>query len=45
VLTRHAPAEAGDVTTERVDLVDKSALNARLARSYLVEFMDRARMA
>jgi len=29
---------------ERVDVMDKSALNARLARSYLVELMDRARL-
>ena len=43
VLTRHAPAE-GQSATERVDLVDKAALNARLARSYLVELLDRARL-
>jgi hypothetical protein len=43
VLTRHT-AVAGQVTTERVDVVDKAALNARLARSYLVELMDRARI-
>jgi hypothetical protein len=30
---------------ERVDVVDKRALNARLARSYRVELMDRARIA
>jgi hypothetical protein len=29
---------------ERVDLVDKVALNARLARSYLEELLDRARI-
>jgi hypothetical protein len=29
---------------ERVDVLDKTALNARLARSYLVELMDRARL-
>jgi hypothetical protein len=44
VLTRHAPATEGQPTTDRVDVVDKSALNARLARSYLVELMDRARI-
>ena len=44
VLTRHAPASEGQPATERVDVVDKTALNARLARSYLVELMDRARI-
>ena len=44
VLTRHAPAGEGQPATERVDVVDKGALNARLARSYLVELMDRARI-
>lgn len=44
VLTRHLPAAEGQAATERVDVVDKSALNARLARSYLVELMDRARL-
>jgi hypothetical protein len=44
VLTHHATAEEGQPATERVDVVDKSALNARLARSYLVELMDRARI-
>jgi hypothetical protein len=44
VLTRHAPASEGQPATERVDVVDKDALNARLARSYLVELMDRARI-
>jgi hypothetical protein len=28
-----------------VDVLDKSALNSRLARSYLVELMERARIA
>jgi hypothetical protein len=37
------PSE-GQPATERVDVVDKDALNARLARSYLVELMDRARI-
>jgi len=45
VLTRHAPATEGQPAVERVDVVDKGALNARLARSYLVELMDRARIA
>lgn len=45
VLTRHAPPIAGQPASNRVDVVDKAALNARLARSYLVELMDRARIA
>jgi hypothetical protein len=44
VLTRHEPDAKGQPATERVDVVDKAALNARLARSYLVELMDRARI-
>jgi len=44
VLTRHKPEAEGEPATERVDVVDKGALNARLARSYLVELMDRARI-
>ncbi len=45
VLTRHAPADAAaQPASERVDVVDKGALNARLARSYLVELLDRARI-
>lgn len=44
VLTRHIPATAGQSAIERVDVVDKGALNARLARSYLVELLDRARI-
>jgi Domain of unknown function (DUF4062) len=44
VLTRRAPATEGDLASEQVDVVDKTALNARLARSYLVELMDRARI-
>jgi hypothetical protein len=44
VLTRHPPATEGQPATERVDVVDKGALNARLARSYLVELLDRARI-
>ena len=44
VLTCHAPVAEGEPATERVDVVDKGALNARLARSYLVELLDRARI-
>jgi hypothetical protein len=44
VLTRHEPEVKGQPARERVDVVDKGALNARLARSYLVELMDRARI-
>jgi hypothetical protein len=44
VLTRHAPATEGQAATERVDVIDKGLLNARLARSYLVELLDRARI-
>jgi len=44
VLTRHDPAAEGQPATERVDVVDKGVLNARLARSYLVELLDRARI-
>jgi hypothetical protein len=45
VLTRHDPATEGQPAPERVDVVDKLALNARLARSYLVELLDRARIS
>ncbi len=44
VRTRHAPAVTDQPAGDRVDVVDKSALNAWLARSYLVELMDRARI-
>jgi hypothetical protein len=44
VLTRHLPKNEGDRVLERVDIMDKRALNRRLARSYLVEIMDRARI-
>jgi hypothetical protein len=44
VLTRYVPAGETMPTSERVDVMDKSALNARLARSYLLELMDRARI-
>jgi hypothetical protein len=42
VLTRHVAED--QPATKRVDVVDKGALNARLARSYLVELLDRARI-
>jgi hypothetical protein len=45
VLTRHAPIGESAAVSEHVDVMDKRALNARLARSYLVELMDRARIA
>jgi Domain of unknown function (DUF4062) len=44
VRTRHQPEKEGDPVLERVDVMDKKALNRRLARSYLVELMDRARI-
>jgi hypothetical protein len=49
VLTRREPAPEGSPPAEgqpaeRADVVDKVALNARLARSYLVELLDRARI-
>jgi hypothetical protein len=44
VITRRAPATAALPVSEQVDVLDKNALNARLARSYLVELMDRARI-
>jgi hypothetical protein len=44
VLTRHLPEKEGDFVLERVDIIDKKALNRRLARSYLVELMDTARI-
>jgi hypothetical protein len=43
VLTLDIPA-AGQPAIERVNVVDKGALNARLARNYLVELLDRARI-
>ena len=45
LLTRHESADKGTPAVERVDAMDKNALNARLAPSYLVELMDRARIA
>jgi hypothetical protein len=44
VLTRGAPSANNQAADERVEVVDKRALNARLARSYLVELMDRERI-
>jgi hypothetical protein len=44
VLTRHTSPQGGHSAPERVDIVDKVALNARLARSYLMELLDRARI-
>ena len=45
VLTRHPPESPGGPTHDRVDVMDKVALNARLARSYLIELLDRARIS
>jgi Domain of unknown function (DUF4062) len=45
VITRRVSATAAPTVSEQVDVLDKNALNARLARSYLVELMDRARIA
>ena len=39
VLTRHDPAFEDQPATERVDVIDMSALNERRARSYLVELL------
>jgi hypothetical protein len=45
VLTRHDPApDENQPAAGRVDLVDKGALNARLARTYIVELLDRERI-
>ncbi|MGA8728938.1 MAG: DUF4062 domain-containing protein [Terracidiphilus sp.] len=44
VLTRQIPIDSSLSPMEVVDVMDKNALNARLARSYLVELMDRARI-
>jgi Domain of unknown function (DUF4062) len=43
VVTHRQPS--GGTVSERVDVMDKAALNARLAKSYLVELMDRARIS
>jgi len=46
VVTRtHPPDPAKSPSVEQIDVLDKTALNARLARSYLVELMDRARIS
>jgi Domain of unknown function (DUF4062) len=44
VLTRQTPVDSNPSPMEVVDVMDKNALNARLARSYLEELMDRARI-
>jgi Domain of unknown function (DUF4062) len=44
VLTRRSPTLHDSPASEIVNVMDKKALNARLARSYLVELMDRARI-
>lgn len=44
VITRRALATGNLSVSEQVDVLDKNALNARLARSYLLELMDRARI-
>lgn len=44
VLTRDIPANDDEDVIERVNVIDKDALNARLARSYLIELLDRARI-
>ena len=44
VLTRKSPTHDDSPASEIVNVMDKNALNARLARSYLVELMDRARI-
>ena len=45
VLTRTPSEDSTAPASERGDVMDKRALNARLARSYLVKLMDRARIA
>jgi len=46
VVTRRQRASAAAApSVEQIDVLDKTALNARLARSYLVELMDRARIS
>jgi hypothetical protein len=44
VRTRHAPGATGGAGVERVDVLSKTALNRRLARSYLGELKDRERI-
>lgn len=43
-VVRRMPGVAGAAPADRVDVMDKAALNARLAHQYLVELMDRARL-
>ncbi len=43
-VVRRLPGPLASEPADRVDVMDKAALNARLARSYLVELMDRARL-
>lgn len=38
-------ASGGELTPDPIQVVDKSALNAQLAQSYVTELMDRARIA
>lgn len=45
VLTLHRGEDEAQPAVERVDVVDKAALNARLAHNYLVELLDRARIS
>ena len=44
VLTRTSPTHDNLPSSEIVRVMDKKALNARLARSYLEELKDRARI-
>ena len=44
VITREDSTVENQPATERVNVVDKGALNARLARTYLIELLDRARI-
>ena len=44
VLTRKSSGRDDSPASEIINVMDKKALNARLARSYLVELMDRARI-
>src|SRR5437870_5122460 len=44
VLTRDTTQPKDQPATGRVQVIEKSALNARLARNYLVELIDRARI-
>jgi hypothetical protein len=44
VITRRSPGRDELTASDLVNVMNKRALNARLARSYLVELMDRARI-